>query len=242
MERLDKIVALGAGVSRADARRLILTGAVSLNGRQIREISRRMDPKAATITLRGQEICYRAHLYLVMNKPKGVLSATEDRSQQTVLDLLPDALRRRGLFPVGRLDRDTTGLLLITDDGDFAHALLSPSRRVPKQYIAGLDAKIDNAVIHGFAEGLTLADGTRLAPAGLETLADEKTVLVTITEGKYHQIKRMFGRFGIGVVTLKRVFFAGLRLPEDLAEGTVRELTPEEYRCIIDTKISTKSP
>lgn len=240
MERLDKIIALGAGISRADARRRILKGEVCLDGSPVRDIARRLDPAAASITLAGQRIDYREHLYIMMNKPKGVLSATEDPTRKTVLDLLPDSLRRRGLFPVGRLDRDTTGLLLITDDGNFAHMLLSPSKRVPKQYIAGLDADIDGAVVDGFAKGLTLADGTRLAPAKLEPLDHNATVLVTVTEGKYHQIKRMFGLFGIGVVSLKRISFAGLRLPEDLAQGMARELSLQEYQQIIDTKIRTK--
>ena len=236
MERLDKIISTGGGVSRSDARKLILKGKVSVNGKTVRDIAFKVDPKADEISLFGEPITYKKHLYLIMNKPKGVLTATEDKNKQTVIDLIPDELRRRDLFPVGRLDKDTTGLLIITNDGDFAHQLLSPNKKVPKKYLVTLDGEVGEELIAKFKEGLTLADGTKLSSATLQILSDLHTALVTITEGKYHQIKRMFGLFDLGVNELKRVSFAGLTLPEDLLEGEVRELTVNEHECIKNAK------
>ena len=236
MERLDKIISTGGGVSRSDARKLILKGKVSVNGKTVRDIAFKVDPKADEISLFGEPITYKKHLYLIMNKPKGVLTATEDKNKQTVIDLIPDELCRRDLFPVGRLDKDTTGLLIITNDGDFAHQLLSPNKKVPKKYLVTLDGEVGEELIAKFKEGLTLADGTKLSSATLQILSDLHTAFVTITEGKYHQIKRMFGLFDLGVNELKRVSFAGLTLPEDLLEGEVRELTVNEHECIKNAK------
>lgn len=236
MERLDKIVAVGGGVSRSDARKLILKGAVLVNGKTVRDISNKVSPENDEVILNGNTIVYKKYLYLMMNKPKGVLTATEDKNKQTVIDLIPNELRRHGLFPVGRLDKDTTGLLIITNDGDFAHNLLSPNKKIPKKYFARLDGIIKQEIIEEFAKGVTLADGTRLSPANLEILDDPSTAFVTITEGKYHQIKRMFGLFNLGVNDLKRVSFAGLSLPQNLPEGGVYELSVNELKCIKNAK------
>lgn len=240
MERLDKIISTGGGVSRSDARKLILKGRVTVNEKTVRDIAFKVEPDADKITLNCEDISYKKYIYLIMNKPKGVLTATEDKNKQTVIDLIPDELRRRDLFPVGRLDKDTTGLLIITNDGDFAHQLLSPNKKIPKKYFVTLDGVVSEELIPKFAAGLTLADGTKLSSAGLEIGEDSHTALVTITEGKYHQIKRMFGLFSLGVNELKRVSFAGLDLPETLLESEVRELTVNELRCIKNAKIVTK--
>jgi len=240
MERLDKIISTGGGVSRSDARKLILKGRVTVNEKTVRDISFKVDPNNDKITLNGEDISYKKYIYLIMNKPKGVLTATEDKNKQTVIDLIPDELRRRDLFPVGRLDKDTTGLLIITNDGDFAHQLLSPNKKIPKKYFVTLDGEVKDTLIPEFASGLTLADGTKLSPAELEIGQDSNTALVTITEGKYHQIKRMFGLFSLGVNELKRVSFAGLDLPETLLESEIRELTVNELRCIKNAKNVTK--
>lgn len=236
MERLDKVVSTGGGVSRSDARKLILRGKVSVNGKTVRDIAFKVEPDADNIILNGEEITYKKFIYLIMNKPKGVLTATEDKNKQTVIDLIPDKLRRRDLFPVGRLDKDTTGLLIITNDGDFAHQLLSPNKKIPKTYLVTLDGIISEQLVPKFKDGLTLADGTKLSSAVLEILDDKNTALVTITEGKYHQIKRMFGLFELGVNELKRISFAGLNLPENLLEGEIRELTVNEMECIKNAK------
>lgn len=240
MERLDKIVSLGGGISRSDARKSIYKGCVTLNGQAVRDIALKVDPNTNQIALNGRPLQFKKFIYLIMNKPKGVLSATEDKSKQTVIDLVPEELRRRDLFPVGRLDKDTTGLLLITNDGDFAHMLLSPNRKVPKRYLVTLDGRVGEEVVNGFKQGLTLADGTSLSSAELTVLEKGYRALVTITEGKYHQIKRMFGLFGLGVNALERVAFAGISLPSDLKEGQVRELTVNELECIKNAKNQAK--
>lgn len=236
MERLDKIVSIGAGASRSDARKLILRGKVQVNGNLVRDIAFKVDPNKDEICLSGEKIFYKKHIYLIMNKPKGVLTATEDKKKQTVIDLIPAELFRKDLFPVGRLDKDTTGMLIITNDGDFAHQLLSPNKKVPKKYLVQLDGEVKPELVEKFREGLTLADGTVLLSATLEILSDTTTAIVTITEGKYHQIKRMFGLFDLGVNELKRISFAGLNLPESLSEGEVRELTVNELECINNAK------
>lgn len=228
MERLDKTVSKAASVSRSDARGFVLRGKVTVNGDVVRDIGFKVDPEKDKIELEGKAVTYKKFCYIVMNKPKGVLSASEDSRAETVVDLLPERYSRRKLFPVGRLDKDTTGLLLITDDGDFAHTLLSPNKKIPKEYIAILDGNVDDGIAEGFESGVTLADGTVLAPAYLEICEKANIARVRITEGKYHQIKRMFGVFGLGVNELKRVGFAGMSLPVDLKEGEFRELTDDE--------------
>lgn len=240
MERLDKIVSTGSGVSRSDARKIVLRGLVSVNGVTVRDIAFKVDPNTDKILFDGNEINYKKYVYLIMNKPQGVLSATEDKNQKTVIDLIPDELQRRGLFPVGRLDRNTTGLLLITNDGDFGHDLLSPNKKVPKKYYVELDNEVSDELKEKFASGLCLVDGTKLQPAELEITSNKCNCYVTIKEGKYHQIKRMFGLFDLGVNGLKRVSFGGIELPNDLKEGEIRELTSFELECIKNAKKEIK--
>ena len=223
MERLDKTVAKAGALSRTEARGFILRGLVSVDGQAVRDIGFKVDPQKQSICLKGKLLSYKKYVYIVMNKPKGVISAGNDKAAKTVVDLLDDNLKKRKLFPVGRLDKNTTGLLIITDDGDFAHKLLSPSKKVPKEYIVTLDGDISENLVSEFAKGLTLADGTNLAPAELEILNPKNRAKVKIVEGKYHQIKRMFGLFNLGVDELQRVSFGGLKLPKDIEEGEFRE-------------------
>lgn len=232
MERLDKTVSKAGGLSRSDARGLILRGLVTVDGCVVRNIGEKVNPELQSIVLGGQELNYKEYIYLVMNKPKGVISAAEDKKTETVIDLLDEEYKRRNPFPVGRLDKNTTGLMIITDDGDFAHVLLSPNKKVPKEYLATLDGDIKAEVVRGFKEGVTLVDGTALAPAELTVLENQNEGIVKITEGKYHQVKRMFGLFDLGVNELKRISFAGLSLPDDLKEGEYRELTELELSII----------
>ena len=175
------------------------------------------------MTLDGETLAWKAHHYYMLNKPAGVLTATEDRRQQTVRDLLPPELRGLGLFPVGRLDRDTRGLLLLTDDGEFAHRVISPKCAVEKRYHAVVEGTLCDADAAAFGEGLTLGDGTRCRPARLELLGGGACI-VTLTEGKYHQVKRMLASRGAPVKALKRLSIGALELPEELAEGALREL------------------
>ncbi len=237
MERLDKFISVSAGISRADARKYILKNKVTVDGVTVRDISKKVDEKNSAIALEGINLTFKKHIYLIMNKPGGVLSATEDKHKQTVIDLVPEELFRKDLFPVGRLDKDTTGLLLITDDGDFAHKLLSPKYKVPKVYIATLDGEITDGVIEGFEKGVTLADGTKLSSAKLKRTKENLKVEVSVIEGKYHQIKRMFGVYGLGVNALKRISFGGICLPKDLLEGQVRELSTQELDIVNSKKM-----
>ncbi len=224
-QRLDKYISNQLILSRSQVRTGIRRGRATVNG----EITR--DPsKTISITdeifYDGTRIEYKEYIYIIMNKPQGVLCATQDKAQPTVIDLVPAELKRSSLAPVGRLDKDTTGLLLITDDGVFAHNCISPSKNISKTYIAEIDSQLPPHAKDKFKEGVVLADGTVCKSAILEII-EEKKVRITITEGKYHQIKRMLGVFGAGVVTLTRESIGGLVLPQSLSEGECIETNLE---------------
>ncbi|MDE7043312.1 MAG: pseudouridine synthase, partial [Oscillospiraceae bacterium] len=188
----------------------------------------KLDPDRSRVLVDGEEAVFREFTYVMLNKPAGVLSATEDARQETVLDLLPPELRRRGLFPVGRLDKDSEGLLLLTNDGDLAHRLLSPKYHVDKVYYIRTDAPLTEEDRAAFAGGVLLADGTECLPAGLEPLGDGRDALVTLHEGKFHQIKRMIASRGAAVCRLKRLSMGTLVLDEGLRPGGFRLLNEEE--------------
>lgn len=223
-QRLDKIISSQFNLSRKDARRDVKIGRVTVDGRVIKDFGYQADPENQTIEYMGQALSYKSHVYLVMNKPKGVISASNDKNRETVVDLVPEELKRHGLFPVGRLDRDTTGLLLITDDGDFAHSLMSPKKEITKTYLAELDGNVTEEMCKMFSDGIVLADGTRCRKAELK-VAGECKAEIKISEGKYHQIKRMFGVVGLGVNELKRIAIGNFFLPQNLPEGGCLELT-----------------
>lgn len=230
-ERLDKMLAgRGAGTRREAAAR-IRAGLVTVNGAPCRDPACKVDPDSDQICVDGIALRTRRERYFMMNKPAGVISATEDAKQQTVLSLLPEA-ERRGLAPVGRLDKDTVGLMLLTDDGALNHALTSPRRHVDKQYRALVSGHLDAEVPARFAAGLKLADGTVCRPAGLtigECREDGLTeVLVTLQEGRYHQVKRMIAAVGGHVEALERLSMGPLRLDGKLARGQYRALTEDE--------------
>ena len=226
-ERLDKFISSQTPLSRKEAVKAIREKRVTVNGSVVSAADSKVDPSADAVTLDGESVSYREYVYYMLNKPAGVVSATEDRIERTVLDLLPPELRRDGIFPAGRLDKDTTGLLILTDDGDYAHRMLSPKKHVDKTYIAALDRAPDDALFVRFAEGITLADGTVCRPAEAQML-DDGRVQVTIREGKYHQVKRMFAAAGCHVEALERVRIGGLYLDPALAPGEVRVLSAEE--------------
>lgn len=226
MERLDKILANTGRWSRKEAAELIRTGRVKVDGNVAKSRDEKYDP-AARFEVDGELISGEKMVYLMMNKPAGLVSATDDPRETTVLSLLPEHLRRVGLFPAGRLDKDTVGLLLLTNDGPLAHALLSPKRHVDKTYLVRVDGVFDTEDIGAFREGMTLKDGLECLPAELELLGAGEA-LVTLREGKYHQVKRMCAARGKPVVYLKRLTFGPLWLDETLAEGEWRELTAEE--------------
>ena len=227
-ERLDKILASTGRWSRREVKTLVREGRVLVDGQPAGDAGQRADPRTCRILVDGAELGWQEFTYVMLHKPAGVLSATEDRRQNTVLDLLPEELRRRELFPVGRLDRDTEGLLLLTNDGDLAHRLLAPKNHVDKVYFARLDRPLGEDDRAAFAEGVTLADGQRCMPAGLELLGDGSQVLVTLHEGKFHQIKRMIASRGGAVRYLKRLSMGPLELDRGLAPGEFRFLTGEE--------------
>lgn len=231
LQRLDKIISSQLNLSRSIARGDIRKGKVRVDGVTVKDPSASFDPNLACVEYCGQAVEFKEHIYLVMNKPKGVLCATQDKRKTTVVELVPEKLRRSGIFPVGRLDRDTTGLLLLTDDGDFAHRVISPKSDIPKKYEVELDAPISSEAVEKFQNGIQLADGTQCKPAQL-TIIEQNKVLVVISEGKYHQIKRMFGTIGLGVNELCRISIGGLALPLNLSQGECRELTKSELESI----------
>ncbi len=231
-QRLDKFISNQLIISRSIVRKGIFKGLAEVNGSVVRDISFSIDSENDTIVYDGQKIGYKEYVYILMNKPQGVLSAATDKSRETVVDLVPQHIKRQDLFPVGRLDKDTTGLLLITDDGVFAHNCISPKKAISKSYIATLDGDIDDQMIQSFKSGVILADGTKCKSAELERI-DENIARIIITEGKYHQIKRMFGTVGLGVNALHREAIGGLKLPENLKEGECVEMTKEQLESSI---------
>lgn len=234
-ERLDKFISSQTALSRKEAQKAIRDKRVTVNGELSRSVDIKIDTEADAVALNGKALTYQAHVYYIMNKPSGVVSATEDRVEKTVIDLLPPELRRKGLFPAGRLDKDTTGLLILTDDGDYAHRMLSPKRHVKKRYIATLDRSPDDSISVRFEEGVVLRDGT-VCKSGQASLLDGTRVAVEISEGKYHQVKRMFAALGYHVEALERVRIGALSLDGDLSPGEVREMTKDEADLVFSDK------
>ena len=228
MPRLDKIIAGSGFGTRKEVKQLLRKKRVSVDGEVIQDGAVHVDPENSVITVDGEPIQYREFIYLMMNKPAGVVSATYDSKEETVLDLVPAEYLFFEPFPVGRLDKDTEGLLLLTNDGALSHRLLSPKRHVAKVYYAQLNAPVGEKEKVCFQQGITLDDGYVTLPAKLEKAQDETCVYVTVHEGKFHQVKRMFEALGNRVEYLQRVAFGPLNLDEDLELGEVRELTKEE--------------
>ena len=226
-KRLDRILSELGVATRSELRQIIRSGRVRVDGAAVTQPETRLDTASHEITLDGVRLDCRRLRYYMLDKPVGVLSVTEDRSRQTVLDLFPPELRRQGLFPVGRLDRDTSGLLLLTNDGDFAHRVISPRSGVEKRYAAEVEGETDEADVRAFAAGLVLADGTRCLPAKLEP-AGPGRCYVTVTEGKYHQVRRMLAARGKPVLGLRRLSVGALELDPALGPGGLRELTERD--------------
>lgn len=224
--RLDRFFSSQNIASRKEIRSLLKEGRITVNRKPAKDPQQKINPSLDEICLDGTVFHYKRYLYIMMNKPQGVVSATNDRSQKTVLDLVPKELFRPGLFPAGRLDKDTTGFVLITDDGDFAHRILSPKSHIPKTYHAVLDRPFQPEMIEKFQNGVTLADGFTCLPAQIRTLSEGETptVEIIIREGKYHQIKRMAAACGCHVISLKRVKIGNLPLDPNLPEGACQEI------------------
>ena len=227
MERLDKLVSATGKYSRREVKLLVKQGRIMIDGIPAAASDVKVDTAVSEILLDGEDLGYQRFTYIMLHKPAGVLSAVEDSRQQTVLDLLTPELKKRGLSPVGRLDKDTEGLLLLTNDGDLTHRLLSPRHHVDKVYYARVDGRLEQADCAAFAAGMTLGDGLECMPAGLEILSSNEA-LVTLQEGKFHQVKRMLAARGKPVLYLKRLSMGSLRLDEALKPGEFRPLTEEE--------------
>lgn len=230
MERIDKIISSQTGYSRKEIKELIHHKRVKVNNQIISKSDLKIDSTTDKIEIDNNELIIKNNVYLILNKPKGYISATEDKNDRTVLDLVPQEYLHRNLFPVGRLDKDTTGLMIITDDGIFAHNILSPKKHINKTYNVTIDIPVTNEMVNAFKSGVELNDG-KCKPAILE-ITGTYTSTVTLTEGKYHQIKRMFGCFGAKVIELQRISMGKLTLPNDLNKGECRELTEEEFNQI----------
>lgn len=236
--RLDKFISTQTPYSRSEVKGLIKKGAVTLCGIPVKSADQKIDPERDEIQVDRVKITYQKYVYIMLNKPKGVVSATEDRDKQTVVDLVSKDYSHRDLFPAGRLDIDTVGFVLLTDDGDFAHKILSPKNHVTKTYIATLDSPAPENAEEVFEQGATLGDGTVCLSARLTPLNSERTVCeVVLREGMYHQIKRMFGSLGCHVTELKRTKMGNLPLDESLPQGHYRELTAEEVMLISEGKM-----
>jgi len=231
LQRLDKIISnLGYG-SRKEIKVLARKGFIEVDGVVEKDSGKLVDPDKSVIKINGEQIFYREFIYLMMNKPDGVISATSDSREETVVDLLEVDHQAFEPFPVGRLDKDTVGLLLLTNDGELNHRLIAPKWKVDKVYYAKIDKKVTEKDVEAFKKGITLDDGYVCKEAILEIIeaTDEGSEInVTIQEGKFHQVKRMFEAVGKNVVYLQRIEFGGLPLDEDLEEGEYRELTEEE--------------
>jgi len=231
MERIDKILSnLGHG-TRKEVKAILKKGKVEVDGVIISDNAMKIDPDKAIIKVSGEEINYRKYIYLIMNKPAGVVSATVDKHDETVIDLIDEEYRAFDPFPIGRLDRDTVGLILITNDGELNHKLIAPKNHVDKVYYAEINKSVDQSDVDTFKKGVVIDDGYKCMPAQLEILnADENgaEIMVTIQEGKFHQVKRMFESVEKKVVFLRRVSFGPLKLDENLLEGQCRELSEEE--------------
>jgi len=226
VERLDKVIAAQTEYSRKEVKEMIRQDRILVNGKAISKSDIKIDNEKDKITIDGTEIKVKKHVYLMLNKPKGYISATEDRSMQTVLDLVPEEYLHRNLFPAGRLDKDTTGLMLITDDGEFAHNILSPKKHIKKLYNVTLDTPMRKEMVDGFKNGIKLNDGE--CKSAILEITGTYTGLVTLTEGRYHQIKRMFGCYGAKVIELHRIGMGNFILPDNLKCGECREFNKEE--------------
>lgn len=236
--RLDKILADAGLATRSEARRMISQGRATVDGAAVTAPNARFNSEASEIRLDGVPVCTRRLRYFMMNKPEGVVSATEDADQRTVLDLLPKELRYLGLFPVGRLDKDTTGLIILTNDGALCHEATSPKHHVDKVYEFTADGMLDETDVAAFAGGIVLQDGTVCRPAALAPdSANPAHGTVALSEGKYHQVKRMLASRGARVLTLRRIAVGGLALDPTLAPGAFRELSPEEV-CLLHDEVT----
>lgn len=230
--RLDKFLCACLDISRKEAKELVKKGRIQIEGKTVKKSDQRIQTETDTVLWDGKELFFEEFHYLMLHKPAGVISATKDRQERTVIDLIKESYKEK-LFPAGRLDKDTEGLLLLTDDGELAHNLLSPKKHVEKTYFAKVLGKIGQEAVNAFSEGVPIGNGETAKPAVLEIIdsrQEESKVLITITEGKFHQIKRMMKAVGSEVLYLKRISMGSLSLDETLPLGKYRKLSNDEIQ------------
>ncbi len=232
--RLDKLLSVTATATRAQAGKAARAGLITVNGVPVKRADVRIDPEKDAVVYCGTPVCYKQYHYVLLNKPDGYVSATEDGRDPTVLELLPPQYTAFGLFPCGRLDKHTLGLMLLTDNGEVAHRLLSPRRHVAKRYAFRCKFPLTQEECERFREGLVLEDGYETKPADIELNEDARSGIITLVEGKYHQIKRMLETLHNQITYLERISFGPLTLPADLPRGAWRELTPTEEAAILE--------
>ena len=226
MERIDKVISSQSNFSRKEVRKMILKKRVTVDGEIVDKYDTKIDQSRVVIAIDGKDIDLKKNIYLILNKPKGYISATEDKSQRTVLELVPEEFKERELVPAGRLDKDTTGLMLITNDGVMAHNILSPRKHIKKIYEVTIDVDMTEEMVKGFKSGIKLSDAE--CKSAELNITGKSLGIVTIREGRYHQIKRMFGCYGAKVLELNRIGMGNLNLPKELKLGECRELTENE--------------
>lgn len=232
--RIDKFVSEQGGISRSDAKTMIRKGQILVNDTAVKSADAKIDPEKDTITINGKDVTYRQFMYIMLNKPDGVICATRDGLSETVLELLPPDFRRKGIFPAGRLDKDTEGFVFITDDGALAHRMLSPKNHVEKEYVVTLEKPAEESYIELFASGMTIDGDEKCLPAKLIMTDKPDVVRLILHEGKYHQVKRMMEAAGNRVTHLKRVRMGGITLDPALVSGESREITAEELSHLWD--------
>lgn len=233
--RIDKFISEQAGISRSDAKNMIRKSKVLVNNVTVRSADTQIDPENDIVIVNGKNLVYRQFMYIMLNKPAGVVCATRDGLSETVLELLPEEFRRKGLFPAGRLDKDTEGFVFITDDGALAHKMLSPKKHVEKEYVVTLASHAEEKYIGIFSSGMTIDGGEKCLPAKLTLTERSDVVRLVLHEGKFHQIKRMMEAVGNKVTHLQRIRMGGIELDKSLALGECREITEEELKTLFDT-------
>ena len=230
--RIDKLLSELGIASRKEAAKVAKSGGIIIDGIAVRDVSKHIEPEKSKVIYLGREIVYQKYTYVMLNKPTGYVSATDDKSLPYVTELLPEELRRRELFPVGRLDRDTVGLMILTNNGVLAHSLLSPKHHVRKEYYFTAAEPVREGAEEHFKDGVTLADGYECKPAELYLSEDRREGRIVLTEGKYHQIKRMIAAQDNRVTSLERISFGGILLDRTLARGEWRYLTDNEIKLL----------
>ena len=231
--RIDKFISELGVASRKEASKIARAGGVAVNGIAVKDLSAHIDPEHDSVVFQGRELSYKKYVYVMLNKPEGYVSATEDSKLPVVTELLPEELQARGLFPVGRLDKDTLGLMILTNNGSLAHTVLSPKRHVEKKYYFESAEELPEGAEEKFRSGITLKDGYECKSAEIELNSGRKSGIITLTEGKYHQIKRMIASFGNAVIYLERISFATSPLDTALERGEWRYLTAEEEELLL---------